>query len=597
MKIDVSTDPERVEELRRFGRESDPDDPLERFFNELPESVYFGAGLCEMLRRRRGEAVPRLLEAASDAGDETAAAVNAVVALCVLEEPRVLPIARRMLGVGVGPGETYAAPRLRIFLFTHEARFLSRDPEICRHLLAGLDSDDPARVEEAVQECGVLGVPGAVEKFAALIRRRGVANRGRLAFWIGQHAPTRGSVDLIGSAWLDVPTEGDEGGTWFLCAVAPLAEEGPPEVRRAAAGVLARWLSEIRDGVRTPEVSLNSAFVGDAFDALRVGDAPRGVGPVLGLIRARHPLVWTHLHEALAVLAAGDPALHRAECLAMLEGSDDEGVWAAIASLGRAYAGTADAEIVAALRAAEGRVGTPGMVAEALSRVGGAEAVAAAEAGLNGCDPSTRMQILWRTRGLDLGRALARLQGLGVLPADRPADALAAEARAAYRYSWGNREPDPAELLLQALAGSGVLTSFDCEADVVPPPHDMLVRRLGEAFRGGALAVEATRQVWNLPPGVTGRPDDEQRERSDYTVEFLHAGRVFSFRAAYFHDYYDSESVTFALNAALAASGRPERLHALRSGGQEISLLLLTPSAARVAREELFLPVLEALGG
>jgi hypothetical protein len=279
----------------------------------------------------------------------------------------------------------------------------------------------------------------------------------------------------------------------------------------------------------------------------------------------------------------------------MLEGPDAKTSRVAAASLGEAYAGSGDDELVAAIRAARVQHGVADQYAEALSRISGAEADAAAEADLDAQGPMTGMRVQWRTRGLTLEGSLTRLMEVGALPEGPGAAALAEESRRSFREIWPDREQDPADLLLHALMQAGVLRGFDTEADVIPPPHDELILGLSPPS-DGAFAVQAARQSWNLPPdvGEGDWPDDEPMEQSDYTVEFLQDGRLFSFRAAFFRDWYDAGSVVLALNYALRKAGRPERFHPLETDGQATTLLFLTPAAATIARKELFLPIGEA---
>ena len=146
------------------------------------------------------------------------------------------------------------------------------------------------------------------------------------------------------------------------------------------------------------------------------------------------------------------------------------------------------------------------------------------------------------------------------------------------------------------MAEAGVLTGYDTEADVIPPPHDELIladRRLPRRRRlrraGGPPDLG--------PPG--GRGGGRGARRPSDGGELLHR-RVPPRRPPLrLPGRLPPRLVRLverdlALNHALRESGRPERFHPLDSDGQDTSLLLLTPEAASVAREELFLPVGEA---
>jgi hypothetical protein len=578
--VEFSKDPGRIAALRAEWQARRPVDALERFFRELPECYSLGEADREMLRERRGEAAPRLLEIAARELATTVAGAAAIRALCALEETAVLPIAREALH---DPKATW-----RHSLMGGDVAFLATDAEIRRMLLEGLDSPDPDLARNAVQECGILAIPGAVRRFAELIRRPDAPDRPRLAFWIGSLDPTPEHVAAIEAAWLDGPTTGDDD-YWFVTGLARAVEKGgAPEGRRAAVGALLRWLGEVRDGDR---VRRESAAIDFALDALRraAPDDPRCVAVAAGLLHERGPEAQGWERGALDVIAAGEPPLHRTTALEMLRPPDAGSARAAADSLRKAYEGSGDAEVVAAILAARIQHGAAEAFDEALAAIGGAETVAAIEGGLGDGPSMSRMRVLWRTRKLDPQSALDRLAGLGALP---DADGLVEAAARSLREAWPDREPEPADVFLDALSRAGLMVGFDAEADAIPPRHDELILRLAELTRG-RFVVEAARQTWNLPPGVAEEDvhGHASAEDADYTVEFLHDGRVVAFRARCLGDWYDGDALATAMNEALREAGRDERLHPLIDPDQYGSLLLVAPTIARVLRREFFIPL------
>ncbi|WP_337176920.1 hypothetical protein [Paludisphaera sp.] len=578
--VEFSTDPGRIAALRAEGESRRPVDALERFFRELPEMFGLKEAHRELLRERRREAVPRLLEVAARELATTVAGTAAIRALCALEEPAVLPIAREAL--------RDAKATWRHSLMSGDVGFLATDAEIRRMLLEGLDSPDRIVAERAVQECGVLAIPGAVERFAELIHRPDAPDRPRLAFWLGALDPTPENVAAIEAAWLDHSTNGLDD-YWFLTGLSRAIEGGgSPEGRRAAVGVLSRRFGEVRDGERARSFT---ATVGSALDALRraAPEDHRCVEIALDMLGERGPVVLGKegARDALNVIAAGDPPLHRATVLEMLPRRDAFPL-AAAESLGRAYEGTGDAEVVAAILAARAQHGANGTFDEALARIGGAEAVAAVE-GRVGDEPSMdRMRLLWRTRGLDPQSALDRLAALGVLS---DADGLAQAAARSLRENWPDCEPEPADVFLDTLPRAGIMVVLGGETDMVPPRHDNLILGLTQATRG-RFVVEAARESWNLPPGVSEEDvhDHESVDGSDYTVEFLHDGRVVAFHAKYLGDWRDVDALAVAMNEALRESGRDERFHPLMDPDQA-AFLLVAPTIADLLRREFFAPI------
>lgn len=584
MDVTITNDPARIAALRVKMWERRPADPLERFFRELPEKYGFDKAELVTLRERRVEAVPRLLEIARRSGLREREGAVAMLALCVLEEPAVLEIAREALRAS---GE--AAP-CRITLMGDEGRFLGTDPEICRMLLEGLDSPDPRRAKTAVQECGILALPGAVERFVELLPKPGAPDRPRIAFWIGELDPTPANLEAIGAAWIDGPKDEKDSHWhlhWYLCTVAKLALKGSPEVHRAGVEVLLRWLHDVRDGVRPIG---DTVWIDGAFRALRraASEDPRCTAMAVELVRARRLSQNWHVAAALDVIAVGDRSRHRSICLDLLQGPDDDAAIAAARSLGVAWIGTGDEEIVAAIRAArvQHKNKTREAYNEALARIGGSMGDAAAEDGLEAASGGTRMRLLWRTRRIDLHAALARMASLCAL---KDVDGL---VKVASEASWPEREFEPAGVFLEVLKRAGVKLGFDPEACVIPPPYDKLILGLAGATRG-RFEVEAADQAWDLPPGVSVEDlyeDEELFSESGYFVEFLHDGWLARFRASYRGDWYDVEAVMAAFNEALRASGRAERFHYLNLD-QDADYVLLSPEAAKVAREEFFLPV------
>lgn len=582
MAIEISTDPERIAALRAERGEQCPKEPLERFFRELPEMFSIGEADRRLLRERRREASPRLLKIASRDLATTAEGAMAILALCALEDPAVPPIAREAL--------RDEKATWRHVLMRDEGTFLGTDAEIRRMLLAALDSPDPRTANNAVQECGILKIPGAVERFVVLIRRPDAPDRARLAYWIGELAPTPANVAVIEAAWLDEPPTEDED-YWFLTALANVARKGAPEARRSAVNVLLRWFAEINGGARRYRGAASTGALHSALDALRraAPENPGCAAVAADLLRAPNSPFEFFEQSALDVLAAGNRPQHREMALRILQSANLFPARAAARSLGTAYASSGDSEVVAAIVEASGRHGPNEAFTEALAEIGGAEAEAAAEAGVGDHPSRNRMRVLWRTRKLDPQAALDRLAALGAL---READGLVESARETFRKAWPDREAEPAEVFLDALRAAGVLVGFDTEASVIPPRHDKLILSLSEATRG-TFVVEAARETWHLPPGVSIEDDidDVTTDNSHYTVEFLHEGRIVAFRAAYRGDSYDAGAMVAALNEALRASGRAERFHLFTVENQDAELMLITPAVAEIARRDWFVPL------
>jgi hypothetical protein len=145
-------------------------------------------------------------------------------------------------------------------------------------------------------------------------------------------------------------------------------------------------------------------------------------------------------------------------------------------------------------------------------------------------------------------------------------------------------EPRPLDLadpyaLLGALAQAGLLTVFDAETGMVPCDHHRLILEFGEGS-AGRFVPECPVQLWHQ--------QGEEDYDAPYTVQFLYRGKLYSFGAENYGDWYDVEAVQNAINFALADAGRPERYLALESDGQMAQFVFADPAA--------FLPVAERYG-
>jgi len=359
-------------------------------------------------------------------------------------------------------------------------------------------------------------------------------------------------------------------------------EEGSPEAHRAATSALLEWLGLIRDGRAPFDPSLSNVDLHGVFQALRSAakEDPRCVEAVVGVLQTNKDLNAREARAAVSVVAAGSPDRLRTLCSELLSGSTRPLAEAAAEALGESLDGTEDDDAVSEILDARSRLdprrGDASPYDEALIRIGGERAVSVAETERAGEMPCEKMWTFWWTRKLTTEGALARLEALGVLPAGLSIAALSRAARESDAQLPGFR-PTPLETFWTALYGIGVAIMLDFKGQG-EPRYDLALLRLGQATRGRFII-------------------DEARQAGDH-VEFRHASRTYTFRVRGSEEAYDIDvaAMLTALNQALQDTGRRERFYDM-DDYSDPGFLLLTPEAARVARDELFLPIIDFAPG
>jgi hypothetical protein len=302
---------------------------------------------------------------------------------------------------------------------------------------------------------------------------------------------------------------------------------------------------------------------------------------------------------ALQSLARRDPAQGRQLALGLL--SDAELSRVAVSALGMASRGSADPKLVELLvQTVQRNPKDPvlaGFVAHALLQIGGEAALKAAVALADRVDPEERAAIRWAQHGITREKALDRLAALKLvdqravaaarkkLAAPPSPEAEGPDTRAGSEMVWmelgADSDSAPSTGFLETVfEAAGRLTAFDAETDELPVRHDRLLRQLA-AHSGGAFKPEALFQRW------------EQRSKDDedapYSVQFIHAGRLYRFSAQNLGDWYDVSAVLGAANRALAEVGETRRFVPLDVDSQEAYIVFVTPRALEMAARELYL--------
>ena len=313
-------------------------------------------------------------------------------------------------------------------------------------------------------------------------------------------------------------------------ALATLARTGSPEARPA----LQRWLTG----------SKNSTTRGLALAGLA---RTEGEGAV--------PFLLGHIEDpGLRAIVAGEVAARKQGSSAL--------------ALARRLKGS----LVAADSPA-----TVTAVARALHDIAGPDAASLTADLLPRVPASVRMELTWAARGWTVDDAVARAQAIGLLDS---ADLDAARRQA--REDADGEDPEPASVLFRVFDAAGIHLAFDVEADEVPVGYDRLLGEFAAQSRG-RFRPEGVQEEW----GGEGSDDG----RGDYTVSFVHDGRLYRFAARDQGDWFDVEPVVVAIHRALQDAGRSERFHILDSDGQVARFLFGDPATIRRFATEIALPI------
>jgi len=480
------------------------------------------------------------------------------------------------------------AQRLRV---VHQFRLpqlgghaVAAQPETAALLFACLGPDASVELRDAaVDAIGTLAIPGWELRFDELLAQQVPCDRADLFYWLAMRAPTperlealelelAGTKDAVraDSARRSAP------GT-YVAALGAYAASSDPALRSRALE-LARQVAS-RPDLRTVTMYTMTGHWDEAsIPMLEVAVMDRSLEPAarnaaLGdLVRLRGALARGAIERAMEDLddAGHRIAIHGMDRLAALvEGSGDESAVEAIKrclDAAKVSAGPSHPEQDANLRSA---------AAVAAVRIGGESGRALAAALAPTLDPYSLMRVRWALEGIDYEQAIQRLVEGGVIEPAKGAALRAPEVRQRLNSEYGTDcLGTVGSLLIEAEAGVG----FDLEADEIPAPHDWLVSRFAKAT-GGALQVEAARQIWHRTP---------QQFDDSYTVQFIANGRLYQFPAEFRSDWFDSESVLKAINIALADNGVPQRFFRFW-GGQYVYFMFATPEAREALSRTLHL--------
>lgn len=570
--LEVLTDPKEVAQATALARQGEEAE-VRRILEASAKEQFLDSDDVALLERHRAEILPPLQQQAA-APTVTDEQIGAALLLCRLLEPAGRPAIVRALRSGnetqrirvlgtidVGAGlDSEREGRHREFLFA--------EPGLEEALLSQLEDRHPQILKSAIQCCGILNVPGFHRALLKLAEGDRVPpeEQDRLLYWLSKGDVTDGVFELAVRATEASPSDAPAGLPIFenvaKAEAHPLKRRAIEELRKA----LARWKDDGRQGFNATRLGL--------LEALSQG-------------AEAEDLPWIkELATNEKRLYASDPLLAWIR-LSPKTGRDIVMQWitspsrrlTAVQAARDGLAGSQDGELVTQLRKNISRLSRKELVlvCEAIQAIGGERAKPALDTLVGGLDLEDVPRFQPPPAG---GDPAADGKGTGGSGLDRVARAVReAGILNQEEIDRGLKEFDPEELANDApvsqfiglLMGAKRLAGFDAESDVLPCRHDRLLMEIAAAS-GGRFTPTAAREEWH-------RKSEEDFE-ADYTLQFVHGGRVYRGRLRNFGDWYDVERLTQMINRALEEAGSADRFMGVASNDQFASRFFAPPDAA-----------------
>ena len=426
-------------------------------------------------------------------------------------------------------------------------------------LLSRLEDPDPEVRGRAVQTCGALELPGVVTRFRALLDRPDPPAPARLAYWIGKHGSPEIAIPRLARFVTDRPDEA----SWALGRLADWGRELEPPHSDLA--------------VKAVEDFFEGELVEDGFGSLGQGHFDQTLVRHLTAVATERslPALERILREARDPVSRGEALvaiarLRGGAALALLEetAADPPASYYWVRAVEKAIEAETSPDLEARLRELPVRhleeLAMDHHTVRLLARECGEPGRRALAEHLDRIHPEDRQWLVWELRGWTLETVLADARGRGLLPEPIP-EGWAEDFRRRHREEWGIEDTSDAELLVHALVDLGVLFAFDAESDVIPSPHDELIRGFGTVTHGRFVP----RHIRQTPePSGEAGPAEETPYRIEFVIGDKTARKLYRFQARNYRDWYDVEAVHEALNFALADQERPERYFAWNREGQ-----------------------------
>jgi len=568
----VETDAEALRGARQRAAKQETDE-FEAVFAGLGSTFgYIDLETIDILNRRPDEAKRRLKALLPEDG-VTDRSVGAAMLLCRLRMEDGRAFAVRILEGGS------AAQRVRVLDSidsgllaatedeeTAYRRFVVGHQRLAAALLRQLDDEDAKVVEEAIQACGILEVPGADGKFLALLRRPVAPDRGRLLYWLSKGPLTE---ELLRLALQHSKEAGQETNYGPLSLLEAYAKHDDPALRRPARDELKRLLAVWPD-----EGGLG--YRGDRLGVLQTLAKTSGPDDLAWLTETFHRERGMYAQPLLAAGVRLEGDAGRRRLLGLL--NDPKRRYIAVQVAGEVFSGSGDTDIVSALASLADECSGRELysLCQSLLAIGGDEAKRHLAQHVGRLDDTERAHIQGELDRPALDQTKAAVAKSGLLDAAELAAAVERLNKAS------QRDPTRVPGLLDLLAAANRAIMFDAETGMLPCRHDRLVQDFAR-YSQGLFQPTAVTEQWHQR--------DEEDYEADYTLRFIHDGRLYMGRLRNFGDWYDVERTVFMVNAALVDSNRSERFVALATGDQTASFVFADPSVLAPLAQQFHMPL------
>lgn len=447
--------------------------------------------------------------------------VGAAMALAFLKDPRGSEALRRLM-------DDPSAILPLLWRSNEEEMIILKDvPGLHAWLIDKLHADDHRVRSAAVEFAGVLGRPEFAHHLLEIARSPELDPAGRAMYWLSQIAPSAELLACI-AARIEYCSK-DEGDGAFgrrMDTLGPLrayANVANADLRDQAAEVARRGL------LTYPVKAWLSGATMAAFHVICAASAGKAAAILEELHRVcPNPRLRAEALEHLAKVSPSQAAGHIEQALSQASVSD-----AAIRALARSVGPSNSAACVARLRSLIRKSRSDMTLTEIARALCGIQHPSAREV-LQSLLPRLRSwaatDVRWSLHGITSESAAQRLMDMGLIHAE------AVNAVRASRHAEDHAE-GVFRLLIELSEQHGVL-GFDTETGQIPAEHDELIEEFARSSNGH-FHPECPLELYE--------EDDDGEVQGDYTVQFIHADRLYRFRARNLGDWYDVCSVLGAV--------------------------------------------------
>lgn len=488
----------------------------------------------DVLRQRRSEAVPRLVEVYAQDATEVAARMSAFVALVEIDERMdFVPLERMLNGEDAASLHDVLDGLLKLESFGPRDAALGaalkahgRVAERIRHLV---QSGTPEVRRKALRVVDAFDLPCDALPFLAAMADVDNPDRVWAAGAVSARWPSAEAFDLT-VALCQEP----ESSQYAWQALSRYSQSPDRGMRKYAAEVAIELLKRAESDRREFSCTYAYHVLPIIVQAAEAEHAPF-------LLQAAQ---WQDLQQRWQLVIALDRVLPLNQVAPFQAIPEDSEVRPAlVAALLRRAAGPHHDRVWKSIEQIVGRCeGREAFeVARSLASDAGHKARSLQTRLADKCTGFLRMELLCQQDGVGLQEIWQQLGKLGLAPL-----AEYAEMGKRFQTDYPSRSPHIEDMLLRANASH----SAESSQDEYPLPYETELASFAKLARGALVPEDIT---------VEWHSEDEESIEGDYTLAFAVGQRVYEFNARDQREYFDLEAAAMAYNVALADLESPLR--------------------------------------